>query len=77
MTADQGKKALNAYGISQKQFEFAMRGVPAQMTDIFVSLQGGQNPLTVFLQQGGQLKDMFGGIKPAAAALGGLQHQPR
>ena len=69
--ADQGKKALNAYGISQKQFEFAMRGVPAQMTDIFVSLQGGQNPLTVFLQQGGQLKDMFGGIKPAAAALGG------
>lgn len=69
--ADQGKKALNQYGISQKQFEFAMRGVPAQMTDIAISLQGGQNPLTVFLQQGGQLKDMFGGIKPAAAALGG------
>lgn len=69
--ADQGKKAINAYGLSQKQFEFAMRGVPAQMTDIFISLQGGQNPLTVFLQQGGQLKDMFGGIKPAAAALAG------
>ena len=69
--ADQGKKKLNAYGISQKQFEFAMRGVPAQITDIAISLQGGQNPLTVFLQQGGQLKDMFGGIKPAAAALAG------
>lgn len=69
--ADDGKKALNAYGLSQKQFEFAMRGVPAQITDIAVSLQGGQNPLTVLLQQGGQLKDMFGGIKPAAAALGG------
>lgn len=69
--ADQGKKALNAYGLSQKQFEFAMRGVPAQMTDIFISLQGGQNPITVLLQQGGQLKDMFGGIEPAAKALGG------
>lgn len=69
--ADQGKKALNAYGLSQKQFEFAMRGVPAQITDIAISLQGGQNPLTVVLQQGGQLKDMFGGIRPAAAALGG------
>ncbi|MCU4118871.1 phage tail tape measure protein [Variovorax sp. N23] len=35
------------------------------------SLQGGQAPLTVFLQQGGQLKDMFGGLGPAARALGG------
>ena len=39
------------------------------MTDIFVSLQGGQRPLTVLFQQGGQLKDMFGGIVPAAKAL--------
>lgn len=66
-----GVNQVNKYGLSQKQLEFAMRGVPAQMTDIFVSLQGGQAPLTVLLQQGGQLKDMFGGIKPAAAALGG------
>ena len=49
----------------------ALRGVPAQITDIVVSLQGGQQPLTVLLQQGGQLKDMFGGIVPAARALGG------
>lgn len=62
-------KQVNAYGLSQKQVTAAMRGVPAQITDIFTSLQGGQNPLTVLIQQGGQLKDMFGGIKPAISAL--------
>lgn len=62
---------LNAYGLSAKQQAAALRGVPAQITDIFVGLQGGQNPLTVLLQQGGQLKDMFGGLVPAARALGG------
>lgn len=66
----QGTKEFNAYGLSLKQQQAAMRGVPAQITDIFVSLQGGQAPLTVLLQQGGQLKDMFGGIRPAIAALG-------
>lgn len=67
--AKRSGKELNAYGVSAAQQAAAMRGVPAQITDIAVSLQGGQNPLTVFLQQGGQLKDMFGGIRPAAAAL--------
>jgi phage-related minor tail protein len=57
--------------ISAKQFAAATRGLPAQFTDIAVSLQAGQNPLTVFLQQGGQLKDMFGGLGPATKALGG------
>lgn len=56
---------------SAKQLQQATNGLPAQFTDIAVSLQGGQNPLTVFLQQGGQLKDMFGGIGPAAKAMGG------
>lgn len=62
---------LNAVGMSAKQTAFALRGVPAQFTDIATSIAAGQNPLTVFLQQGGQLKDMFGGIGPAARALGG------
>lgn len=64
-------KQLSQYGISAAQQAAALRGVPAQLTDIVVSLQGGQQPLTVLLQQGGQLKDMFGGIVPAAKALGG------
>lgn len=66
----QNVKQFNEYGLSAKQTTAALRGVPAQITDIAVSLQGGQNPLTVLLQQGGQLKDMFGGIRPAMAALG-------
>lgn len=64
-------KVLDANGLTAKQLAANLRGVPAQFTDIAVSLQAGQNPLTVFLQQGGQLKDMFGGIGPAAKALGG------
>lgn len=63
--------SLARTGNTAKQTAAALRGVPAQFTDIAVSLQGGQAPLTVFLQQGGQLKDMFGGIGPAAQALGG------
>ena len=63
--------SLTRTGNTAKQTANALRGVPAQFTDIAVSLQGGQAPLTVFLQQGGQLKDMFGGAAPAAKALGG------
>lgn len=63
--------SLGKMGVSAAQTAAALRGVPAQFTDIIVSLQGGQAPLTVFLQQGGQLKDMFGGAGNAARALGG------
>lgn len=66
-----GSKANVYAGLSAKQMAFSLRGVPAQFTDIAVSLQSGQRPLQVLLQQGGQLKDMFGGIGPAAKALGG------
>ncbi|CAM3893659.1 Structural protein 1 [Pseudomonas reidholzensis] len=62
---------MNKAGMSAKAYNAALRGLPAQFTDIAVSLQAGQAPLTVFLQQGGQLKDMFGGIGPAARAMGG------
>lgn len=63
--------SLTRTGNTAKQTAAALRGVPAQFTDIVVSLQAGQQPLQVLLQQGGQLKDMFGGIGPAASALGG------
>jgi lambda family phage tail tape measure protein len=62
---------MNATGMSAKQMQNNLRMLPAQFTDIAVSLQSGQAPLTVLLQQGGQLKDMFGGIGPAARAMGG------
>ncbi|MBI3103244.1 MAG: phage tail length tape measure family protein [Burkholderiales bacterium] len=63
--------SLDKMGVSAAQTAAALRGVPAQFTDIVTSLQGGQQPLTVLLQQGGQLKDMFGGAGAAARALGG------
>lgn len=63
--------SLGNVGVSAAQTAAALRGVPAQFTDIVTSLQGGQQPLTVLLQQGGQLKDMFGGAGAAAKALGG------
>lgn len=68
---DAANASLGNMGISAKQTAAALRGVPAQFTDIFTSIAGGQAPLTVLLQQGGQLKDMFGGVGAAARALGG------
>lgn len=68
---DAFNKKFDYTALTAKQTTAALRQVPAQLTDIFVSLQGGQAPLTVLLQQGGQLKDVFGGIGPAARALGG------
>ena len=56
-------------GMSARAYSAAMRNVPAQITDITTSLIAGQPAYLVFLQQGGQLKDMFGGIGPAARAL--------
>jgi predicted nucleic acid-binding protein len=56
-------------GASAAQLANAMRMVPAQLTDIVVGLQGGQAPLTVLLQQGGQLRDMFGSATAAARGV--------
>lgn len=66
-----GNRQLNEFGQTAKQTAAALRQVPAQFTDIVVSLQGGQAPLTVLLQQGGQLKDIFGSVGAATRALGG------
>ncbi|MCG6574867.1 phage tail tape measure protein [Pseudomonas sp. AF32] len=63
--------SLTRTGNTAKQTANALRGVPAQFTDIFTSIAAGQPITMVALQQGGQLKDMFGGIGPAAKALGG------
>ena len=62
---------LKKTGVSSKQTEAALRQLPAQFTDIFTSLAGGQNPLMVLIQQGGQIKDSFGGIGATFDALGG------
>ncbi|MBK0003361.1 phage tail length tape measure family protein [Erwinia sp. S38] len=50
------------YGaISAGQYKNAMRMLPAQMNDIAVSLAGGMPLFTIFMQQGAQIADSFGG----------------
>lgn len=66
---DRYKNSLGRTALTAKQLQMAQAGLPAQFTDIAVSLQGGQAPLTVFLQQGGQIKDMFGGTGPALKGM--------
>lgn len=61
---------LSKTGQSAAQTAYAMRMIPAQMTDIIVGLSTGQSPFMVLMQQGGQLKDMFGGIGPAIKGVG-------
>lgn len=56
---------LRRTGISAKQSAQSLRQLPMQFSDIAISLQAGQNPMTVFLQQGAQIKDSFGGVGPA------------
>ena len=65
-----GKEATVA-AKSAKELQFATRNLPAQFTDIATALGSGQRPLQVLLQQGGQIKDMFGGVGPAIRAVGG------
>lgn len=63
-------RSMNQYGKTAGETAWAMRSVSAQVTDMVVSVHAGQNLGTVILQQGGQLKDLFGGILPALKALG-------
>ncbi|EPG7965114.1 phage tail tape measure protein [Citrobacter koseri] len=61
--------AARKAGISVGQYNAAMRMLPAQFTDIATQLAGGQSPWLILLQQGGQVKDSFGGIIPTFRAL--------
>ncbi|WP_323634495.1 phage tail tape measure protein [Enterobacter hormaechei] len=69
--------------ISAGQYRNAMRYLPMQMTDIVTSLASGMPVYMVAIQQGGQLRDSFGGVgnalkamlsmvTPARVAIGGL-----
>lgn len=80
------KEQENAWktgSISAGQYRNAMRYLPMQMTDIVTSLASGMPVYMVAIQQGGQLRDSFGGVgnamkamlsmvTPARVAIGGL-----
>lgn len=55
--------------ISAGQYAQAMRQLPAQITDITTSLASGMPIWLVAIQQGGQIRDSFGGIGPALSAV--------
>jgi len=52
------KESIKAAGLTTYQ----LQALSYQTTDIVTSLAGGQNPMLVLLQQGGQLRDQFGGV---------------
>lgn len=63
-TAAMGRGAITA-----GQYRQAMRQLPMQITDVTTSLVSGMPIWMVAVQQGGQIKDSFGGIGPAARAV--------
>jgi lambda family phage tail tape measure protein len=63
-------KTASGAKVSAAQTAAAMRTLPAQFTDIATQLQGGASPLTVLLQQGGQIKDSFGSFGGAIRGIG-------
>ncbi|MDZ4927413.1 phage tail tape measure protein [Escherichia coli] len=68
--------AAQKAGISVGQYKEAMRTLPAQFTDIATQLAGGHNPWLILLQQGGQVKDSFGGLIPMFRGLAGAVSLP-
>lgn len=62
-------KGYKAIGESAQFSAWQMRQVGPQITDIVTGLATGQKPMQVFLQQGGQLRDMFNGWGNASEAL--------
>ena len=79
LTLAEQKKKLDEYRTSllalekakgSTQTDYISRALGPQITDIFVGLATGQNPLTVMLQQGGQLRDQFALAGVAAGDMG-------
>ncbi|AFJ02014.1 Phage tail length tape-measure protein 1 [Methylophaga frappieri] len=62
-------RQMGAATLSVKQYRQAMRQLPAQITDIGTSLASGMPIWLVAIQQGGQIRDSFGGTREAGKAL--------
>lgn len=77
------EKQMGLAGLTAGQYNQAMRMLPAQITDVVTSLASGMPIWLVAIQQGGQIKDSFGGISntfkvlmsyltPARILIGGV-----
>lgn len=56
------EKQMKLTVISAGQYKQAMAQLPAQITDVVTSLASGMPVWLVAIQQGGQIKDSFGGV---------------
>lgn len=63
------KKEADAAAASVGMLRHQSQQLQMQMTDIVVSLSTGQSPFYVLLQQGGQLRDLYGGVGSAIRAV--------
>lgn len=63
--------AMRVASITAGQYQQAMRQLPMQITDITTSLASGMPVWMVAVQQGGQIRDSFGGWSNAGRALMG------
>lgn len=77
------EKQMGLAGLTAGQYSQAMRMLPAQITDVVTSLASGMPIWLVAIQNGGQIKDSFGGISntfkvlmsyltPARILIGGV-----
>lgn len=62
-------RTVQSATISAKQHAQAMRMLPMQITDVVTSISSGMPIWMVAIQQGGQIRDSFGGIGPAFRAV--------
>ncbi|MTC46748.1 phage tail tape measure protein [Providencia sp. wls1922] len=65
-------RAMKGVAITSGQYRQAMRQLPMQMTDVVTSLASGMPPWLVAVQQGGQIKDSFGGFGNSLKAITSL-----
>lgn len=59
---NQQSKAMGVAGLSAGRYRMAMQQLPMQITDVVTSLASGMPIWLVAIQQGGQIKDSFGGV---------------
>ncbi len=70
--ADQAKLSAIAQQKSARQVQFQNIQMANQLQDFAVQVAGGANPMLALAQQGSQLSAVYGGFRPALAALAGL-----
>lgn len=70
--AGKGQQQLQSLTKATALTKQEMLALNYQLSDVAASLASGSSPFTILLQQGGQIKDAFGGVGPLVTKLGGV-----